>query len=158
MLLSQASTSVAPVLTDLTTINTFSTFYDLYYHDNENKKQDQGIYRDKVCKFIDFDGLSTWHGLFIMHKYTLDTLIGGRLRSVMNKDDFSTEWSILHRVYSSMITVKQWLTIVEGKFSFLPSSFQDMAESVAKVNTAYNSACPVLITLTIRIGLLLRTL
>ena len=136
MLLSQASTSVAPVLTDLTTINTFSTVYYLYYHDNESKKQDQGIYRNKVCKFIDFDGLSTWHGLFIMHKYTLDTLIGGRLRSVMNKDDFSTEWSILHRVYSSMITVKQWLTTVEGKFSFLSSSFQDMAESVAKVNTA----------------------
>ena len=70
-----------------------------------------------------------------MHKYTLDTLIAGRLRLVMNKDDFSTEWSILHRVYSSMSTVKQWLTTVGGKFSFLPLSFKDMTESVAKVNT-----------------------
>ena len=154
---------MSPVLTDLTTFNTFATFYDLYYHDNESKKMDQGIYRDKVCKFLDFDGLSTWHGLFIMHKYTLDTLIGGRLRIVMNKDDFSTEWSILHRVYSSMSTVKQWLTTVEGKVSFLSLSFQNMTESVAKAiryasQSAYNSACSVLITVMIRIGLLLRTL
>ena len=135
MLLNQASSSVAPVLTDLTTIHTYATFYDLYFSNNESEKQQQGNYRDKVCKFLDFDGLSTWHGLFIMHKYTLDTLIAGRLRLVMNKDDFSTEWSILHRVYSSMSTVKQWLTTVGGKFSFLPLSFKDMTESVAKVNT-----------------------
>ena len=99
--------------------------------------QQNGVYSIVyIARWARLNSGLTWHGLFIMHKYTLDTLIGGRLRIIMNKDDFSTEWSILHRVYSSMSTVKQWLTTVEGKFSFLSSSFQDMAESVAKVNTA----------------------
>ena len=136
MLLTKASSSVAPVLTDLTTIHTYTTFYNLYFSSNESEKQQQGTYRDMVCKYLNFDGLSTWNGLFIMHKYTLDTLIGSRLRQVINKDDLRTEWSILHRVYSSMSTVKQWLTTVEGKFSFLPLSFQDMTESITKVKTA----------------------
>ena len=71
-----------------------------------------------------------------MHKYTLETLICGRLRIVMNKDDLSTEWSDLHRCYSSLSTVKQWLTIVEGAFTDLPSSFLEMTESIQRVNTA----------------------
>ena len=87
---------MAPVLTDLTTIHTYATFYTLYFSNNESAKQQQGNYRDKVCKFLDFDGLSMWYGLFIMYKYTLDTLITGRLRQVMNKENFGTEWSILH--------------------------------------------------------------
>ena len=136
MLLTKTSSSVAPVLTDLTMTHTYATFYNLYFSSNESEKQQQGTYRDMVCKYLNFDGLSTWNGIFIMNKYTLDNLINSRLREIINKADFSTEWSILHRVYSSMSTVKQWLTTVEGKVSFLPLSFQDMTESVAKVNTA----------------------
>ena len=71
-----------------------------------------------------------------MHKYTLDTLISGCFRIVMNKDDLSTEWSALHRYYGSLSTVKQWLTIVEGAFTDLPSSFLEMTKSIQRVNTA----------------------
>ena len=127
---------MAPVLTDLTMTPTYATFYNLYFNDNDSEKQQQGTYQAMVCKYLNFDGLTTWNGIFIMNKYTLATLIGSRLREIINKDSFKTEWSILHRVYSSMSTVKQWLTTVEGKFTSLPVSFQDMTKSLVKVSTA----------------------
>lgn len=135
MLLTKASSFVAPVLTDLTTTHTYATFYNLYSF-TEGEKALQGTYRDMVQKYLNFDGLSTWNGIFIMNEYTLNNLINSRVREIINKADFSTEWSILHRVYSSMSTVKQWLMTVEGKFASLPLSFQDMSNSLVKVKTA----------------------
>ena len=82
---------MAPVLKSLLSINTFRAFSDLSFYDDGKGNLGQETYRDQVTKYLEFDGISTWEGLFIMHKYTLDTLISGRLRIVMNKDDLSTE-------------------------------------------------------------------
>jgi len=136
MLLNITSSSVAPALTDLTTTPTYATFYNLYFKDTDIEKQQQGTYKDMVCKYLNFDGFSTWNGIFIMNKYVLATLISSRLREIINKGSFEAEWSILHKVYCSISTVKQWLTTVEGRFTSLPVSFQDMTQSLVKVCTA----------------------
>jgi len=127
---------VAPVLKSLSSVDTFSAFSKLCAYDDGIRKLGPEIHRDKVTKYLNFDGISTWEGLFVINKYTLDTLINGRLRLIMSKDDLSTEWSTLHRCYISLSMVKQWLTLVEGAFTDLPSSNLEMTNSIQRVNTA----------------------
>ena len=45
-------------------------------------------------------------GRFLMHKFTLNILINNRTRAIMQKDDLNVAWSIIHRCYIHLSTVK----------------------------------------------------
>lgn len=92
--------------------------------------------RTEVIRYLKFDWIEIWKGIFSMQKFMLDTLINDRTRTMMLKDDLNIAWSILHRRYTPLSTVKQWLTFVDDAFTHLPSSLLEMTRSLNRVNTA----------------------
>ena len=78
---------------DLNLIDTFQTF-SILINDASSLVNDETVLKPEVCqteivKYLDFDGLKTRAGLFLMQSFILDTIINSRTRSMMMNDDMS---------------------------------------------------------------------
>ena len=102
--------SVDPTFKNLASIDTFIDFSNIvgcsYSIIDDEKVMGPGTNRSDVFMNLDFDGIEIWAGAFLMHKFTLNILINNRTRAIMQKDDLNVAWSIIHRCYIHLSTVK----------------------------------------------------